>query len=364
MNFLSFVLSFVFYMSAEAKCADLDGGFSICWTVTDQVITFTFAANTNSGGYIAMGFSPTGSMVGSNAVVGWSSLNVDPPYSFIGDYYLGAKDPSQVVVKNNQNLTKTALNITNRGLLTVTFTRPLNISTAPPALNPNGDNNLIWSMGALPPPNSETLSHHSERYHAIINLATGVVEESEMDPAIKAHAALMILGWIVFIFWGQMIARFGKSNPHWFTFHRGFVVTGLLLVLIAWCIGIFRIGSGTKKAHFALGTTAFVLLILQPINAACRPHPPGEGERMTDKRRYWNHLHHWGGRFALFFAFINIFIGLSFIDISSGLFGFYIFLLISFGFGFLFLQWRAFQKTKEQHEPKVLNNPAPLSDEV
>lgn len=48
--------------------------------------------NTNS--YIGMGFSPSGSMVGSSAVVGW----LDSGASVMKKYFLGGQTPSQVLV--------------------------------------------------------------------------------------------------------------------------------------------------------------------------------------------------------------------------------------------------------------------------
>jgi len=139
----------------------------------------------------------------------------------------------------------------------------------------------------------------------------------------------------------MVIARFGKGNSKWFNFHRGFVVTGLVLVLIAWCIGVFRLGTGTHLAHFALGTTAFIMLLFQPINGVFRPHAPAQGETVSKKRLLWNLLHHWNGRTALLFALINTYIGFSIVDLGRGVIAVYSVVVILFAIIFLVLQWRS-----------------------
>jgi len=212
---------------------------------------------------------------------------------------------------------------------------------------------MIWSYGALPAQNSQQLSHHYDRWYGEVNFATGETVDGVIDPAIKAHAALMVLGWIIFVFLGMTIARFGKGNSNWFNFHRGFVVTGLLFVLIAWCIGIFRIGTGTQLTHFALGTTAFLMLVFQPLNALIRPHAPNQGEAPSKKRALWNLLHHWNARLAFLFAVINTYIGLGIVGVGKGIIAVYSIFLVLLIVFFFYLQWRALRAA----DPKRLMPP-------
>jgi len=120
---------------------------------------------------------------------------------------------------------------------------------------------------------------------------------------------------------------------------------GLLFVIIAWCIGIFRIGSGHYTGHFAIGTLAFLIALLQPINAVFRPHAPKEGEAPTRTRRVWNTLHHWAGRSAIFCAFVNFCLGLKIVGAGSGAVAIFAIVVIVYVFIFVYLECKSRKST-------------------
>ncbi|ESO97513.1 hypothetical protein LOTGIDRAFT_152604 [Lottia gigantea] len=125
------------------------------------------------------------------------------------------------------------------------------------------------------------------------------------------HGIFMVTGWGVLLQWGAFIARYMKfKDPLWFHLHRGFQVVGLVLSICGLAFAIVSVPfDHLKFPHAIIGIIVMILGILQPINAAIRPHKPSVGEEKSLRRKIWEFIHLNCGRTALVFALINISLG-------------------------------------------------------
>lgn len=132
-------------------------------TSTD-VWSFVLSAPDNNS-YIAMGFSPSGGMVGSSAVVGWVSADGTPT---IRQYALRGQKPSQVVV--NQG----SLQITGNSSMILSQSSRLYLVFQ---LNTNQPlTRLIYSVGPVgvfPTGTDYELTRHRDQVTAELNYVTG-----------------------------------------------------------------------------------------------------------------------------------------------------------------------------------------------
>ncbi|XP_042190926.1 putative ferric-chelate reductase 1 [Callorhinchus milii] len=133
--------------------------------------------------------------------------------------------------------------------------------------------------------------------------------------SIKAHGALMFIGWVTTVNVGVVVARFFKpacptrtlfGERLWFQVHRILMGTTVLLTCIG-CILPFLYRGGWSHhagAHPYFGCAVLTLIIIQPILAIFRPHPQAP-------RRYIFDWTHWGmGTAARAIALAAMFLGM------------------------------------------------------
>ncbi|KAF8642771.1 hypothetical protein HU200_067156 [Digitaria exilis] len=320
------------------------------WPSQDFILRFGKAAGNNvwsfvlsapdNGGYIAIGFSPTGRMVGSSAVAGWAA-GAGAGSSAARQYYLGgtsssscppdqgklalvAAAPPTVVSKGSRLYL--AFQLAGQPLTDVVY-----------AVGPTGS--LPGSNGLLP--------QHQDMASGTISLSGGGTGDGDDDggeggegkskrgdngdegdegkgarstspassstsgtgaflSAKRRHGVLAVVSWGVLVPSGVAFARFLKRfDPFWFYAHAvaqgiGFVV-GVLAVVAG-----FRLGDDDEvAAHKAIGVVVVVCACLQVMAVLARP------AKETKARRYWNLYHHNVGRVAVALGVANVFYGLS-----------------------------------------------------
>lgn len=131
------------------------GRFALHWALDGELLYVAAVANTT--GWVAVGWSPTGQMVGSNAVIGPVP---DPVGGFeIQAFTLGGKSVSRV--RPNQNITVLfASAITTEGMTRVEFARVVNESgpgIVPVVAANRLPNRMLWAVG---PEGSTALQYH------------------------------------------------------------------------------------------------------------------------------------------------------------------------------------------------------------
>lgn len=83
---------------------------------------------------------------------------------------------------------------------------------------------------------------------------------------VQNHGILAVVSWGILIPIGIMVARYARPfqscRPAWFYTHIFFQVSGFILGVAAWAMGM-KLGNGTYASHRAIGIVIFTLSILQ-----------------------------------------------------------------------------------------------------
>ncbi|OEL21176.1 Cytochrome b561 and DOMON domain-containing protein [Dichanthelium oligosanthes] len=253
----------------------------------------------DGGGYVAVGFSSDGAMVGSSAVAGWtagSGVGVAKQYR-LGGTSSGSCPPDQGSLALVPGTTLLAAQA-SRLYLAFQFT------AAQPAPY------LIYAVG----PSGAQLSNnylvrHSSYASAAVNYATGVASSASSSSfdLKKWHGAMAGLGWGVLMPVGVALARyFKRRDPFWFYAHISVQGVGFVLGTVGVVAG-FRLNDDVPGAdsHQALGIAILIFGCLQVLAFLARP------DKGSKVRRYWNWYHHNVGRAAVACAVANVFVGLS-----------------------------------------------------
>ncbi|GJM92313.1 hypothetical protein PR202_ga08775 [Eleusine coracana subsp. coracana] len=255
----------------------------------------------DQGGYISVGFSPDGAMVGSSAVAGWTTGNggVGVAKQFkLGGTSPGSCPPDQGSLSLVPGTTLIVAQ-SSRLYLAFQFTAPA--QPTPYLIYAVGPSGALLSGGYL--------VRHRSYSSAAVNYATGVASSAGgASSRNKWHGAMAGLGWGVLMPLGIALARyFKRHDPFWFYAHVSVQGVGFVL-------GAAGVAAGFKlhdddvpgaDTHQALGVAVLVFGCLQVLAFLARP---GKASKV---RRYWNWYHHYVGRAAVACAVVNVFIGLS-----------------------------------------------------
>ena len=267
----------------------------------------------DAGGYVSVGFSSDGAMVGSSAVAGWTTgggVGVAKQYR-LGGTSPGSCPPDQGSLALLPGTTLLAAQ-SSRLYLAFQFT------AAQPAPY------LIYAVG----PSGGQLSNnylvrHRSYGSASVDYATGVASSAGGGGASfdtkKWHGAMAGLGWGVLMPVGVALARyFKRHDPFWFYAHISVQGVGFVLGT-AGVIAGFKLNDDVPGAdsHQALGIAILVFGCLQVLAFLARPG------KETKVRRYWNWYHHYVGRAAVACAVANVFVGLSVAHEASAAAAFY-----------------------------------------
>uniref|UniRef100_J3L6P2 Cytochrome b561 and DOMON domain-containing protein n=2 Tax=Oryza brachyantha TaxID=4533 RepID=J3L6P2_ORYBR len=277
------------------------------WSSENFVVRYASSGGTwsfvlsapDKGGYVAVGFSPDGAMVGSSAVAGWSSGN--GVGGVVKQYKLGGTS-SGSCPPDQGSLTLVAKN-------TLVVAQSSRIYVAFQFTAPQPTPYLIYAVGPsnTKPSSGNYLAQHRTYTSAAVNYVAGTTSSAGggFDTK-KWHGAMAGLGWGVLMPVGIALARyFKKHDPFWFYAHISVQGVGFVLG-VAGIVAGFKLSDDAPGAdtHKALGITILVFGCLQVLAFLARP------DKSSKVRRYWNWYHHYVGRAAVACAAVNIFIGL------------------------------------------------------
>ncbi|KAF8380046.1 hypothetical protein HHK36_027516 [Tetracentron sinense] len=291
----------------------------------DNVVTIILSTVYTSG-WIGMGFSKDGMMVGSSAMVGWVGKEGRVR---IKQYFLQGSTPSEVIVdKGELQLTdvppvvilhgayiylafqlKFAARLTHQPIL-------LAFGTARPIHNHlskhDDKRTFVFDFSA-----GKELSDPRSFIHflkltlldmfELIMLGSVSSVPQNTDKLKRSHGVLGVMGWGLILPSGAIVARYYKhQEPLWYYLHTVIQFVGFIIVLAGVVAGsaLYDRLHANVPAHRGIGIFALVLSILQVIAFFLRPN------KDSKIRKYWNWYHHWVGRFALFFGAVNIVLGI------------------------------------------------------
>ncbi|KAF3328789.1 Cytochrome b561 and DOMON domain-containing protein [Carex littledalei] len=262
-----------------------------------------------TSGWVGMGFSPDGMMVGSSAMVGWIDTT---GRAFIKQYGLRGRSSSDVVVNDGKlRLTSVSPKVVLYGvniylMFQVRFSKLIK------------SQEILFAY-ANEAPNHFLLTKHDDKISISIEFSSGGSTVSSSPSSYlyqlkQKHGVLAIFGWGFLLPIGAIITRyFRHKDPLWYYLHVVIQFLGYLVGLAAVLAGISLYNKihSNFRSHKGLGISVLVLGSLQVIAFFIRP------DKESKLRKYWNWYHHWLGRLALFLAAINIALGLQIGGASS-----------------------------------------------
>lgn len=273
------------------------GVVKLYWTVNSTTKTTKFAAKATTTGYVAVGFSSSGLMIGSRAVLGFVSGGV----ASVKQYELVSKTGSDIAATAFDELVSSRA-VEANGVTTIFF--ELNTSSTRFPVSLSSSTEMIWAVGS-----SDALVTHADKGSATVDFFTGSSAAGGKPKKIGAHGWLMTLSWGVLVPIAIHIARFEKKHdPLWFKLHYSIQTVALVMYVIAFALIVSYVGDVGNKhfsiGHAILGLIIFIMGLLNFIAGVFRPH------KGTPMRPYFEFLHHNNGRIAVVLSFINVFTGL------------------------------------------------------
>ncbi|GLJ21524.1 hypothetical protein SUGI_0398330 [Cryptomeria japonica] len=272
-----------------------------------NIWSFVLSA-TNRQSWIGIGFSSSGSMVGSSAIVGW----VDQSGSgAVKQYYLGGQS-TQAVNPDQGNL-----NIVNNYTTLIVEGSTIYLAFQLQFSTPLTVANILYAVGPQNsfPDSNYRLTEHQAKVATVFDFSTGASSQSSStDNLRKSHGVLGLIGWGILLPLGVIIARhFRQWDPAWFYLHIGFQMAGFILGIAGISLG-FKLSnrlSTDVDTHKAIGIIMLAIGALQVAALFIRP------QKDSKIRKYWNWYHHWFGRILLILGIANIFYGIDLANAGS-----------------------------------------------
>ncbi|KAL9671600.1 hypothetical protein QQ045_009170 [Rhodiola kirilowii] len=288
-------------LSNDMVCERVWNSYIIRYSVNKDSVLTVILSTLYTTGWVGIGFSKDGLMVGSSAMVGWINKHGVPR---IKQYYLQGVSVDDVIPNKGE------LQLTNVPEAVVLHEATIYLAFQIKLEKPRALQNVLLAFGSKYPSHSLKLPPHDDRTTLKIDFSSGS-SSGQVKPACqedrRTHGLLGILGWGFFLPVGVIIARyFRHKDPLWFYLHIVFQFLGFLLTVASFATGMANYWPKDKnlQAHKVLGTFAFGQVTFQVMAFFVRP---GEDSKI---RKYWNWCHNWIGRLALLYGAVNIMLGI------------------------------------------------------
>lgn len=267
----------------------------------DNITSIVLSAPYSSG-WVGIGFSNDGKMVGSSAMVGWID---NQGRAYIKQYYLSNQTSSGVKVDEGKLLTtdvpSAAVLYGDNIYLVFQVKFPLHIARQ----------SVILAFSKISP-NKFHLAEHDDKTTLSFDFSSGDSVSTYYPYQLKRnHGAFAIFGWGVLVPLGAIAARYLRhKDPLWYYLH-------VLVQFLGYIIGFAGVVSGIAlynrtysnfTTHRSLGISVLALGSLQVIAFFLHPN------KDSQVRKCWNQYHHWLGRICIFLAAINIVLGIELSD--------------------------------------------------
>jgi len=235
--------------------------------------------------WLSLGLSPSGSMIGGEAVIGL------PDESLVGEYNLNSEAKSGVVLMGTQTLTDVSI-VQESGTTTMTFTKQVSESNKlTMAIDGTTPTTFIWAYGFS---NELAFHKHDGSFQLTLKPCTenaGLIEETSIQSSKfsddkvmamwTAHAFLGLIAWGFLVPTAISASRLRDLLPAgmWYTIHFYSNVLVLVLTLIAFVLAMV-LYDNEGKAHFSdethemVGLVIMVVVIVQALSGIFRPPKP------------------------------------------------------------------------------------------
>ncbi|XP_027335955.1 cytochrome b561 and DOMON domain-containing protein At3g61750-like [Abrus precatorius] len=250
-------------------------------------------------GWVGIGFSKDGMMVGSSAMVGWISKH---GHAKIKQFYLRGRKSSEVIVDKGE------LPLNNVPAAVATNGAEIHLAFQLQMTTPLERQPILLAFGSKYPQNHH-LSKHEDKTAIIFDFSSGSSGpvSHELIQIRKNHGIVGIIGWGLILPVGAIVARYFKhKDPLWFYLHAAIQFVGFTFGICTVLLGLqlYSKMHAHIPAHRGIGIFVMALSILQISAFFLRPN------KDSKMRKIWNWYHSWFGRLALLFAAINIVLGM------------------------------------------------------
>lgn len=284
---------------SSTTCKPVWHSYELRYTKTGDTTTIILSAPYTVG-WVGIGFSKDGMMAGSSAMVGWIGKH---GRAKVKQFYLRGRRQSQVIVDKGE------LPLNNVPAAVATNGAEIYIAFQLQTTTPFGKQPILLAFSTKHPQNHH-LPKHVDKAALVFDFSsgsTGPVSNNGLIEMRKSHGIVGIIGWGLILPVGAIIARyFRHKDPLWFYLHSVIQFVGF-----AFGLGTVLLGLQLYKnmhvhipAHRGIGIFVLVLSILQILAFFLRP------DKDSKYRTVWNLYHSWFGRMALFFAGLNIVLGM------------------------------------------------------
>ncbi|VAI86338.1 unnamed protein product [Triticum turgidum subsp. durum] len=300
-----------------AACTDLPTlGASVHWTYDPAASSLSVAfvaAPPSAGGWVAWGLNPTGDgMSGTQALVA-SPTGGGGAYGVqtfdIQGTSLGS--PGRIAYKTSD----LAAEVGADGRVQMFGKLALQ--------NGTGEVNQVWQVG---PASSGSIGIHAMAAANMgakgkLNLVTGATTAVSGGSILRkknTHGILNAVSWGILLPMGAIVARYLKTfksaDPAWFYLHVACQLIGYAVGVSGWATGIHlgNLSKGiTYSLHRNIGIAVFALGTVQIFALFLRP------KKDHKLRVYWNVYHHSVGYTIIILGIVNIFKGMSILDVAQ-----------------------------------------------
>ncbi|KAK8468779.1 hypothetical protein PHAVU_006G113100 [Phaseolus vulgaris] len=279
-------------------CKPVWHSYELRYTKTGDTTTIILSAPYTVG-WVGIGFSRDGMMAGSSAMVGWTNKH---GHAKVKQFYLRGRRQSEVIVEKGE------LPLNNVPAAVATNGAEIYIAFQLQTTIPFGKQPILLAFSTKRPLNHH-LSKHEDKTAVIFDFSsgsTGPVSNWLVEMR-KNHGIVGIIGWGLILPVGAIIGRyFRHKDPLWFYLHSVIQFVGFAFGLATVLLGLqlYRSVHVHIPAHRGIGIFVLVLSILQILAFFLRP------DKDSKFRNIWNLYHSWFGRMALFFAALNIVLGM------------------------------------------------------
>lgn len=296
------------FNASRLACQEVWKDFILRYSQNGDNVLSIILSSKQTTGWIGMGFSETGMMVGSSAMIGWIGEDKKPN---IHQYFLGGKISS--MIETDQGDLKT---VDAAPPVASVFGQNMYMAFQLKFQAPVGMKPLLFAYGTKIPVKNVLTMHKDMTsinfdfsQDTTTNAQSSSISTSASYPynLKRNHGALAIAGWGVLLPIGAIVARHCKQwDPLWYNMHIGIQFLGFIIGTSAIVVGntLYNKLHADVQVHRSLGIFIFVIGILQVTAYFIRP------DKEFKYRVYWNWYHHWFGRLALFLASVNIVIGI------------------------------------------------------
>ncbi|XP_037457987.1 cytochrome b561 and DOMON domain-containing protein At4g12980-like [Triticum urartu] len=300
-----------------AACTDLPTlGASVHWTYDPAASSLSVAfvaAPPSSGGWVAWGLNPSGDgMSGTQALVA-SPTGSGGAYGVqtfdIQGTSLGS--PGPIAYKTSD----LAAEVGADGRVQMFGKLALQ--------NGTGEVNQVWQVG---PASGGSIGIHAMAAANMgakgkLNLVTGATTAVSGGSILRkknTHGILNAVSWGILLPMGGIVARYLKTfksaDPAWFYLHVACQLIGYAVGVSGWATGIHlgNLSKGiTYSLHRNIGIAVFALGTVQIFALFLRP------KKDHKLRVYWNVYHHSVGYTIIILGIVNIFKGMSILDVAQ-----------------------------------------------